>query len=170
MNRFFLHIVILFVCASAVAQKSLNNLLTQYNTRSIPYISAEETRMLQLNDTVIILDSREQEEFDVSHIPSARFIGFNSFSSERVSEEIKDKNIPIVVYCSLGIRSEEIAEKLKKAGFTNLRNLYGGIFEWVNKEFPVVDSEEKKTLNVHTFNKHWSQWLEKGTKIYNTVN
>jgi len=33
------------------------------------------------------------------------------------------------VYCSLGIRSEVIAKKLKKAGYTNVFNLYGGIFE-----------------------------------------
>ena len=38
----------------------------------------------------------------------------------------------IVVYCSVGYRSEKIAEELDKLGFTNVSNLYGGIFEWIN--------------------------------------
>ena len=71
-----------------------------------------------------------------------------------------------MVYCSLGIRSEDVAEKLKKAGYTNVLNLYGGIFEWKNNDFTIYDSEEKETENVHTFDEAWSKWLTKGIKIY----
>ena len=60
------------------------------------------------------------------------------------------------MYCSLGIRSETVGEKLKAAGYTNVYNLYGGIFEWKNKDFTVLDAEEKETNEVHTFNKYWS--------------
>jgi hypothetical protein len=70
------------------------------------------------------------------------------------------------VYCSLGIRSETIANQLKKAGYTNIKNLYGGIFEWRNKGFKVYNSEDKKTDSIHAFSKAWSKWLTKGTKVY----
>ena len=150
----------------AVGQKPLDKLLEQYNTQSIPYISVEELRMLQMNGTVTILDTREPEEFKISHIVSAKNVGFNNFSSEEKQLQKLNKNIPVVVYCSLGIRSEEIGEKLKKAGFTNVKNLYGGIFEWKNKGYPVIDSTGKETENVHAFSKHWSKDLHAGTPVY----
>jgi 3-mercaptopyruvate sulfurtransferase SseA len=83
-----------------------------------------------------------------------------------VSASIKDLSTPIVVYCSLGVRSENISEKLNAAGFTDVRNLYGGIFEWKNKHNPVFDSEEIETEKVHTYSKNWSKWLTNGEKIY----
>lgn len=70
------------------------------------------------------------------------------------------------MYCSLGIRSEHIAEKLKKRGYTSVYNLYGGIFEWKNKDYKVYDSNEKETDNIHAYSKAWSKWLKKGNKVY----
>lgn len=161
-----LYIGLFLISFSASSQKSLNALLRINNTESIPYISVDELRMYQLNDSVLILDARERKEFDVSHIPSAKYVGYDHFSSEEITEEVTEKNTPIVVYCSLGIRSEDVGEELEKAGFTNIKNLYGGIFEWKNKAYPVIDSEGKETENVHTFSKHWSRWLTKGVKVY----
>ena len=111
MTKIILTIAFLFSVSYCFAQKTLDALLNQYNTQSIPYISVQELRMLQLNSDIAILDSREQNEYEVSHIDGATFIGFNKFSADDISEEIKDKNAPIIVYCSLGIRSEEIGEK-----------------------------------------------------------
>lgn len=145
----------------------MDALLSQYNTRSIPYISVEELRMLQLNSDIAILDSRELDEFTVSHIAKAKFVGYNEFSIDKVSEEILSKDAPIVIYCSLGIRSEEVGEKLKKAGFTNVKNLYGGIFEWKNKEYPILNNNNNVTDSVHTFSKSWGKWLKQGIKVYN---
>lgn len=142
------------------------DLLQTYNTHSIPYISVEELRMLQMNDSVVILDAREPNEFVVSHIASAKNVGFNDFSSEEKELKKLQKNAPIIIYCSLGIRSEQIGEKLKKAGFTNIKNLYGGIFEWKNKNYPVIDSTGIETENVHTFSKMWSRYLHAGNPVY----
>lgn len=150
----------------ATAQKSLDKLLQTHNSQSIPYISVEELRMLQMNDTVVILDARELNEFLVSHISSSKNIGFNNFSSEEKQLQELSKNTPLVVYCSVGIRSEQIGEKLKKSGFTNVRNLYGGIFEWKNKKYPVIDSTGIETENIHTFSKMWSKYLQAGNPIF----
>jgi rhodanese-related sulfurtransferase len=166
LKKITLILIAFTLSVSVSAQKTLDELLQQYNTRSVPYISVEGLRMLQLNDDVVILDTREFYEYETSHIASAQYVGFNTFSTEALSGIIKDKNTPIIVYCSIGIRSEEIGEKLQKAGYTNVQNLYGGIFEWKNKEYPVLNLSEKETDSVHTFNKVWSKWLRKGIKKY----
>lgn len=162
----FLIVLFCLLPLSVFSQKTVDDLLSQYNTRSVPYISVEELRMLQKNGDVIILDTREEEEFSISHIATAKHIGFNTFSAEKISSKIADKDTPIIVYCSLGIRSEEIAEKLKKAGYNNIKNLYGGIFEWKNKGYPVLNTLGKETDSIHTFSKAWSKWLKKGVSVH----
>jgi rhodanese-related sulfurtransferase len=114
----------------------------------------------------IILDSRELKEYEVSHISNAIHVGYDHFNIETVTTQITDKAKTIVVYCSVGIRSENIGEQLKKAGFTNVYNLFGGIFEWKNKGNIVYDSKEEETDKVHTFSKLWSKWLKEGEKVY----
>ena len=104
-------------------------------------------------DKYLILDAREREEFDVSHLTGARFAGFKHFNVDDWSD--MDKDTPIVVYCSVGYRSEKVGKKLKKAGFTQVFNLYGGIFEWVNREYPLASDAQK----IHTYNKKWSKWV-----------
>jgi len=162
----FLNILLFLLGFQSYAQDSLQDLLNIYNTRSIPYISVEELRMIQTNGNVTILDTRERAEYEVSQIEGARYIGFSEFSIKDISEEIPVSDDLIVVYCSLGIRSEKIGEKLKKAGYTNVRNLYGGIFEWKNKNYPVLDSEGTETENVHAYSRAWAKWLNKGTKVF----
>ncbi|MEN8818965.1 MAG: rhodanese-like domain-containing protein, partial [Polaribacter sp.] len=52
------------------------------------------------------------------------------------------------------------------AGYTNVLNLYGGIFEWKNKGNLVFDSNGNATEKIHVFSKEWSKWLLKGKKVY----
>ena len=113
-----------------------------------------------------MLDSREKQEFETSHLKGAIFVGYDFFNMDSIEEQLQNRNAEIVVYCSLGIRSEDIAEKLKKAGYQNVKNLYGGIFEWKNNNLPVYNAAEKETDSVHTFSKAWSKWLIKGIKVY----
>lgn len=155
--------ILLFFSGISFAQESLSELLKKYNSESIPYISAED---LSKQQNVIILDSRELSEYKTSHLQHAICVGYDNFKLKKTVKKLKNKQQPIVVYCSLGIRSEDIAEKLKKAGYSNVYNLYGGIFEWKNNNLPVYNSKEKETDSIHTFSKEWSKWLNKGTKVY----
>ncbi len=166
MKQFSLLSILLLMAMCSFAQKNVDKLLEAYNNRSVPYLSVEELRMFQTSGSLIILDAREPEEFAVSHIKSAINVGYNHFNSEEKQFQNLSKNKPIVVYCSVGIRSEKIGEKLKKAGFTNIKNLYGGIFEWKNKGFPVYDSAGKETENIHAFSEHWSHYLNAGNPVY----
>ena len=166
MNYHFFFITFFFLVGTVSGQESLDKLLDHYNSHSIPYMSVEELAMFQKKDKIIILDARERKEFEVSHIPTAKFIGYDDFTSDEKELQNINKNDAILVYCSIGIRSEKIAEKLKKAGFTNIKNLYGGIFEWKNKGYSVVDSNGRKTENIHVFSKKWRKWLHTGNPVY----
>lgn len=163
MKRFAVYI---FVLSSVFgySQKKLSKLLNEYNTERIPYITVNE--LATQKEKIVLLDSRELKEYKVSHLKDAIFVGYDNFNLDETTTNLRDKQQTIVVYCSLGIRSEDIAEKLKKAGYKNVYNLYGGIFEWKNKNFKVYNSKEVETEKVHTFNEEWSKWLKKGIKIY----
>jgi rhodanese-related sulfurtransferase len=158
-------IIYIFSSLTLFGQQSLEDLLKTHNRKNIPYISVQELAMPKTK--AIILDAREFEEFTVSHLKDAFHVGYNNFNIDSISNIISNKKQVIVVYCSVGIRSETIATKLKKAGYTNVYNLYGGIFEWKNNNFKVFDSDEKETENVHAFSKYWKKWLTNGNKVIN---
>lgn len=158
-------IIYLFTLISSIgfAQDSISDVLKKFNSESIPYISVQELAMPKTD--AIILDARELNEFEVSHLKNGIHVGYDDFKIATITETLKDKTATIVVYCSLGIRSETIAEQLKKEGYTNVFNLFGGIFEWKNNNFKVYNAKGE-TENVHAYSKTWGKWLLKGNKIY----
>lgn len=159
-----IYFVLFTLSLQTYGQKTLSKLLQQQNKASIPYISVNALQHIQ--NSVTILDARETKEFNVSHLKNAIAVGYDFFSVDTIQHLLPKKDAQIVVYCSLGIRSEDVAEKLKKAGYSNVFNLYGGIFEWKNNNLEVVNANEKTTDSVHVFSKPWSKWLEKGIKVY----
>ena len=110
-----------------------------------------------------VLDTREKEEFEVSHLKDAEWVGYDTFTLMNVAS--LDKNKPVLVYCTVGARSQNIGKKLKDAGFTQVYNLYGGLIEWVNEEKPIFQGNTQ-TNKVHTYSKSWGIWLTKGEKVY----
>lgn len=155
---------ILFLASTALfSQEKISDVLKKYNTETVPYIKVDSVQKMS---NVILLDAREQREFNVSHLPNSLYVGYQHFDLKKVKKLLPNKDASIVVYCTLGVRSEDIAEKLKKAGYTNVLNLFGGIFEWKNKGYRVFDKKNDETENVHVCNEYWSQWLKKGKKIY----
>jgi rhodanese-related sulfurtransferase len=139
-------------CEDKIFDKTVASLINF----SVPLISVKELNDTKSNYT--ILDAREPKEFEISHLEGAKNIGYDNFSLKNV--ENIPRNTPIVVYCSIGYRSEKIGEKLKSAGFTNVKNLYGSIFEWVNQGYPIVNNTSQNTTKIHTYNQLWSRWVK----------
>jgi rhodanese-related sulfurtransferase len=152
-----------FLLFSANAQSTIDQALDWYNSESVPYISVTE---LQNVKNQIILDTREWEEYEVSHIKNAVWVGYDDFKLADVITKYPDKNLNIVVYCSIGVRSENIGEELLESGYFNTKNLYGGIFEWSNQGYPVYTAKGEKTKKVHAFGKLWGKYLTKAEKVY----
>lgn len=153
-----------FLQAPAQVQSSAYDLtLKTLLSHSVPEVSVLQVKEMK---NVLLLDAREWNEYQVSHIENAKYVGHDHFQLETL--KTIDKKQKLVVYCSVGYRSEKISEKLKQAGFTDVSNLYGGIFEWVNQSNPVVDSKGKMTDNIHAYSKTWGVWLNKGVKVYDS--
>lgn len=156
-------LIALLISVFSQAQSTIAKELERLNNRTVPYMSVQE---LQARPEILVLDAREPKEFNTSHIKNALFVGFNKFDIKTVTRKVSNKNTPIVVYCSIGVRSEKIGEKLLKLGYKNVYNLYGGIFEYKNANGTVVNNQKKATDSVHTYNKRWSEYLLKGVKVY----
>lgn len=162
MMRYILVLFIGFITASAVAQSDMDLLLKEYNKRTVPYISVDQLHQNLKN--YLIFDTRKKAEYDVSHLPGAIWV------SEKMNEEVyafakAKKETPIVVYCTVGIRSEDFGEQLQKAGFSQVKNLYGSIFAWKDAGYKILNSREQPTDSVHVFSKVWGDYLKTGVKI-----
>ncbi len=144
-----------FVQAQGYKQKQFDKMLDGLLAHSVPEIEAQSTTY---DSTILYLDARELAEYKVSKIEDAQWVGYNDFNLTRV--ENIDKDQPIIVYCSIGYRSEKVTEQLKANGFTNVTNMLGGLFEWANYSKPVVDSTNNITRKIHGFDKDWGKWLD----------
>ncbi|WP_343767273.1 rhodanese-like domain-containing protein [Gangjinia marincola] len=142
----------------------MNILIDSLNKESVPYISAEELEWRLASENIVLLDTRSKAEYDVSHIATAIYVG------EKPSEEII-RNLPknpeaIILYCSLGVRSEDVGEQLLDMEIENVYNLYGGIFHWKNQGKTVVSPSGEATEKVHAYSKIWGVWLKNAEKVY----
>ncbi len=103
-----------------------------------------------------LLDVRAPEEFAVSHLPGARRVDPDATAAQVGLA----KDAPIVTYCSVGYRSSGLADRLRQAGYSRVRNLDGSIFQWANEDRPLVRDGGPATL-VHPFGGMWSGMLKK---------
>lgn len=145
----------------AVVPSDLHQFLSKHYDPDIPIIQPNEAQAL---NAVVWLDTRERAEYQVSRINDALWVGYQDFSLERLASISKQQQV--IVYCSLGIRSQEIAQTLRQQGYTKVANLYGGLFHWINLGLPVVD-DQGVTEAVHPYNSFWGKWLKRGIKQYN---
>ena len=92
-------------------------------------ITAEEAkRIMDSVEDYIILDTREQDEYDTEHIPDAILIPYTEID-DKAAQMLPDKNMQILVYCRSGRRSKIAAEGLSRLGYTNVKE-FGGIIDW----------------------------------------
>jgi rhodanese-related sulfurtransferase len=164
MSKFFLIILFFFgfELQAQIKNQEYKLMLDSLYEHSVPLISVED--LIKLNKKeVYILDTREEEEFNVSHIKNARNVGYFWFDMRKIYDI--PMSATIVLYCSVGMRSEKIGEKLLEAGYKNVYNLYGSLFEWVNQGNPVYKKNGVQTSEIHIYNESWSRWVSRGTKV-----
>lgn len=167
LRRIYFFFVLIFISSlwgfspNAIAQSTAYKaLLATLFDSDFPVLKPSQLK--DLSDYQV-LDTREKEEFEVSHLKDAVWVGYDTFSFNNVAS--LDKNKPVLVYCTVGARSQEIGEKLSEAGFKEVYNLYGGLIEWANEEKPIYHGDSQ-TDKVHTYSRSWGIWLTKGEKVY----
>lgn len=126
--------------------------------RNTPILTAKEVQQKQKDkQTLIFLDTREEKEYKVSHLPGAIWVGYDNVDWKAIEKMNKDATI--VVYCSVGYRSGKITDDMRKKGFTKVYNLYGGLFNWANNGGTIEGPKNQPTNQVHGYNEKWSHYL-----------
>jgi rhodanese-related sulfurtransferase len=149
------------VVLAQTTSRTYGAMLETMYKKTVPLVTVAELKKMP---NVILLDTRARAEYDVSHLPNAYWIGYDDFDLKRV--RTISKQATVVLYCSVGYRSERVGEKLLAAGYEHVYNLYGSLFEWVNEGNPVVDKRGKPTERVHAYSRLWGIWLNRGDKVY----
>jgi sulfur-carrier protein adenylyltransferase/sulfurtransferase len=102
---------------------------------TVPEISVEELKKrLDLGEAIFILDVREPHEYSICNL-NGFLMPLDSVRS-RLGE--LDSTREIIVHCRSGVRSAKAAHQLRQAGFTNVKNLAGGILAWADRIDPNV--------------------------------
>ena len=105
---------------------------------SAPDVSAgEAVALLAAEPTAVLLDVREQHEWDLGHAPQATLLPMSQLS-ERVGELPQD--VTLVCVCHVGGRSAMVAAALNRAGWRAV-NLVGGMLAWEAAGYEVVDAD-----------------------------
>jgi len=92
-------------------------------------ITAEDAKkIMDSGEEHIVLDVREQDEYDAGHIPGAILLPYTEIENE-AEKLLTDKDEQLLVYCRSGRRSKIAAEALARLGYTSIKE-FGGIIDW----------------------------------------
>ena len=92
-------------------------------------ITQEAAKKMMDEQEVIILDVREQDEYDSGHIPGAVLLPVGTITGERAAAVIPEKDLAVLVYCRSGNRSKKASSALAELGYTQIYE-FGGINTW----------------------------------------
>jgi sulfur-carrier protein adenylyltransferase/sulfurtransferase len=110
--------------------------LLQQVRAEIGEVDATRARELVESGEPVVVDVREQDEWDEGHIPGAVHIPRGHLES-RIERAAPDPARPIVIYCSAGNRSAFAAKTLEEMGYEDVVSLAGGFTDWKRNGFPV---------------------------------
>lgn len=97
------------------------------NSIEIPVTEVQNLRQSQAD--FLLLDCREDQEYAIARIDGSMLIPMGSLP-QRIAELEGFRERPIVVHCHHGGRSLRVTHWLRNQGFTNVRNMTGGIDAW----------------------------------------
>ena len=121
MKKLILAVMSLLMLAGCGAK---NNAAASYQQ-----ISQKEAKDMMDSQNVIVLDVREQHEYDSGHIPGAVLLPVGSITKDTAAAVIPNLDSTVLVYCRSGRRSKQAAEILVTLGYTNIKE-FGGIIDW----------------------------------------
>ncbi len=97
-------------------------------------------QLQQLTEPYLLIDVREDREWQNGHLPKAIHIGKGVIERD-IETVVTDKNTKLVLYCGGGFRSALAGDMLQLMGYADVLSLAGGYTAWVNAELPIVKAE-----------------------------
>lgn len=90
--------------------------------------------------TAIVVDVREDEEWEEWRLPEAILLPMSEFEPDQLPEQGAKR---LVIQCRSGVRSAAVTRRLiERAGFTEVYNLAGGIIAWKDAGFPILSGTD----------------------------
>ena len=143
-------------------------LIAKYLRRQFPTVQnitvADLKEKIDKEADILIIDTRTEEEYNVSFIPNAKLLSYKSEKTEVVEfleQNEVERRDAVVCYCSLGYRSSVLAEKILTARpdlqdlQVEVYNLEGSIFQWVNSNLGVSNLSGDTVHCAHPFSYMW---------------
>ena len=106
-------------------------------TRGYAALTPAGLTQLINRDNALLIDVSSQQDFEKGHIPGARPVAMSQFDPES-KELAKVRELPVAVVCRTGQTSAQAAQRLKKAGFTKVFWLDGGLRSWNEAHMPLA--------------------------------
>lgn len=106
---------------------------------NVDEVKARLDRGLAGKDRFVLVDVREDREFDADHLPGAVHMGRGIIERD-IEAKYPDLQTELVLYCGGGFRSALAADNLQKMGYTNVISMDGGIRDWREKGYPLEKS------------------------------
>ncbi len=128
-------------------------LLQQVRSEIDEVDAAGARALVDAADPPLLLDIREQDEWDEGHIPGAVHIT-RGFLESRIEQVAPDRSRPVVVYCAAGARSAFAAKALEELGYESVSSLAGGYTDWKRNGFPTqlprsLSAEQRSRYSRH---------------------
>ncbi|MCD1124652.1 hypothetical protein LPW36_01150 [Jinshanibacter sp. LJY008] len=106
--------------------------------QNVHEVSVRQVKEMMDKGTIpLVLDVREESEFQKDHIPGAKHLGRGVLERD-IETVVPDKATPLVLYCGGGYRSALAAESIQKMGYTNVLSMDGGYRGWNEANYPLV--------------------------------
>ena len=99
------------------------------NENSYQQITQEAAKEMMDTQEAVILDVREQHEYDSGHIPGAVLLPVGTITEDTAAAVIDELDTVVLVYCRSGNRSKTASQALADLGYTNVYE-FGGINDW----------------------------------------
>ena len=87
-------------------------------------------------EKAVVIDVSDAEEFALGHINNAKNVPFAQLE-DKLASQVKNKELPLILVCSSGARSNRAVSVAKKLGFTNVQALAGGLKSWKEANLPL---------------------------------
>lgn len=127
-----------FLCAALVALiAAFLGLVLFERVFGVPRLGAQAVVNAINHDDALILDVRNDKDFDKGHIANAKHIMHSEFP-ERIDKIEDYRNKSVVVVCAMGQQSAAVGNTLRKQGFQQVAILAGGMNHWTTENLPVV--------------------------------
>lgn len=120
----------------------------QHPPRFLKIVQDAKTRVRETNvdevksrldrgDKFVLIDVREESEFQKDHLPGAIHLGKGVIERD-IEQKVPDLSAEMVLYCGGGFRSALAADNLQKMGYTKVISMDGGVRGWREKGYPMT--------------------------------